>query len=266
MSIVYDMSDTDYHAHEYVGSTTAKLCLESPQLMKDSLDGLCGGGDKPHYAFGRLAHMMVLEPKRFARSITSDGPINPKTEKMYGRGTVAFTKWQEENPYLTVIEPELYTMLERMPAEVRAIFAPGGVTESSVFVDHGLWGAKCRPDHLIDKIITDLKTIDDINNCEKQIANFGYYLSASWYRDVMKRETGLDHTFRLVFVEKNPPFRWRIVMLDDYESFGDTRVKAIHTTLDRCFESGDWSDKGDILSLAYPPEWLLAKGFDYDAL
>ena len=113
------MSDTDYHAHEFIGSTTAVHMIESSQLFWDHMTGVAEVEDKPHFKIGRIAHMMTLEPERFKEQVVTEGPINPKTNAMYGRGTKKFAEWEKLNPDKMVVEPWLYTMLERMPKEVR---------------------------------------------------------------------------------------------------------------------------------------------------
>lgn len=241
--ITEDMSDIEYHAHEFIGSSTAVQMLESSQLFHDCMNGVVQREDKPHFKIGRIAHMMVLEPDRFDQQITTEGPINPKTGKMYGRGTKKFEEWEAQNPGMMVVEPWLYTMLERMPPEVREIYDAQGVAELSIFEDIKNVGVKCRPDWLMPDHIYDLKTIDDINHIEKHIKTLRYWFTSGWYRRVMQMSTGVLNKHTFIFVEKKPPFRWRIVDLNANDlSYGYDQACEVMAEIDTCFGLDDFSD------------------------
>ncbi len=267
MTTQLNMSDTDYHAHAYIGSTTAKLALESTQLFKDAIDGIIPKPDEAHFQMGRIAHMMLLEPDRFAQQITATGPINPGTGKMYGRGTNKFADWQAENPDVIVVEPELPRMLERMPDEVKEIFAQDGVAEESIFVPMGdKWGMKCRNDWRVGTEIKDYKTINDINDCEKHIRKLSYWFSAEWYKCVNFQETGKKHTHQLIFSEKKAPHRWRIYTLDDdYLNYAQDKFEETKMIIHHRFESGDWRDQSPIKHEADLPQYLIEKEYVYVA-
>lgn len=238
-----NMSDVDYHAHEAIGSTTAVKMLESSQLFHDCLTGVSKQEDKPHFTIGRIAHMMVLEPERFESQITTVGPINPKTGLMFGRATKKFAEWQDKNPGMMVVEPWLYTMLGRMPTEIREIFDAKGVAELSVFEEIKNATVKCRPDWLMPDHIYDLKTIDNINNIEKHIKNLRYWFTSGWYRRVMEMSQGVVHKHTFIFAEKAAPFRWRIVHLSPYDlTYGYDQACEIMNEIDTCFGIDDFAD------------------------
>ena len=254
--IIHNLPDHEYHAHAALGSTTAKLALRSMRLLRDRIDGIDKVTDKPHFQIGRLAHQMILEPGRFAELVTDKGPINEKTGQPFGRGTKAFAEWQAANPGITVVEPWLYLAFERMPDEVCRLLA-GGECESSVFQSFNGLEIKCRPDHLIGAVITDLKTIGDVDDAERHITRMKYWFSHAWYRMVMKLETGKPHSKRFVFVEKSPPFRWRIVNLTaDYVMWADDQVDRVVGEIAHAEKTGDWADKGELEVLASMPDFL----------
>jgi exodeoxyribonuclease VIII len=250
----------EYHAHPAIGSTTAKLAYKSIRLFRDKLDGVYDREPSTAFSIGTLIHMMVLEPSRFAEMVVTQGPINPKTGEQYGRNTKAWAEWQAENPNKIVVDPWMITMIERMPDEVRDIYnSKKGVAEESVYthLTNGLH-AKCRNDWREDTLITDLKSIDDVDNCERHIAKYQYWFSHAWYRAVMLAETGKKHQFRFVFCEKKPPFRWRIVELDaDYIMYADDVVRRVIAEIDEAFKNDLWIDNVDISMMASLPQYLL---------
>ena len=205
------MNNEQYHAHPAISSSRAKLALESYQLFLDNPKV----SPTPSMQLGTLVHMMVLEPDEFESRIVATGPVNPKTGQPYGIGTKAYDTWQEENPDKIVVPDSVRTILERMPDEVRGIFAdPDAAREESFFAPAGAvlreLETKARPDHLTSEYITDLKTISDINDIPRAMKNRKYPFSLEWYARVLG-ETHLDR--RWIFAETSPPYRWRIVTL-----------------------------------------------------
>jgi hypothetical protein len=262
------ISMADYHAHQAIGASTAKLALKSLQLFDDARRGVYVQADRPHFQIGTLVHMMVLEPEKFARLVTTLGPINPATGKMYGRDSLKFAAWQAENPGVVVVEQWIFLMLARMPPEVKALLK-GTVSESSVFAELGGLQVKCRPDALKPGLIIDLKTCDDVDKIERDIAKLKYWFTAAWYRAVMRAATGQRHAHKFVFVEKSPPYRWRIVDLDaGYNMHGDSAVNAVVDSIYAASQAGDFSDHGDIDQMVGMPQWMEieAEGEDDDAL
>jgi len=263
--IIASQSDKDYHATSHIGSTTAKLILKSRRLFYDRITGVDSVPDRPCFQMGRLAHMAILEPDRFEKMVCVTGPINEKTGLVYGRDTKVFQSWQSENPSLTVIDPWLATSIIRMPQEVADLLR-SGIPEVSVYRELACGvNAKCRPDYLRGSEIYDLKTIDDIDQIDRAIFKYGYYFSAAWYRMVMREETGVDHNFTLIFMEKKSPFRWRIVTLDQaYTEYADTRVEDALTAIAECQDSGKWNDVADVRREVVMPSWLNAWEVDED--
>lgn len=255
--IIKNQSSEEYHDSPYIGSTTAKLALKSPQLFSDKMNGVYKTDDKPYFQIGRLIHEMILEPNEFAKRIVTSGPLNPKTGEPYGRATQKFSDWQIENNHLTMVESYIPLALSRMPESVCDIFT-GGDAELSVYRDlsSGL-RVKCRNDYIKDGIIYDVKTCGDVDDYARDIARRGYYFSAAWYRMVMLEETGETHEFKLVFVEKSHPFRYKIVSLSDaYMEYADSKVADVLALLSDRQESGDWSDASPINVVADLPHYL----------
>ena len=262
------MSMQEYHAHQAIGASTAKLALKSLQLFDDARRGIYVQPDRPHFQIGTLAHMMVLEPKKFARLLKCKGPINKRTGKIFDRGTKTFERWQAAHPDLTVVEPWLFTMLDRMPREVKELLR-GTVREQSFFTTLAGLPVKCRPDALKPGLIIDLKTCMDVDRIERDIAKLSYWFTAAYYRAVMRAATGKRHAHRFIFVEKSAPYRWRIIDLDaGYNMHGDSAVNAVLDSIYRASVAGDFSDHGEITQMIGMPQWLEieAEGDDDDAL
>lgn len=260
--IINNMTDTEYHAAPGISSTTAKLALKSMQLFGDKVRGILPAYDSPAFQVGRLAHMMILEPDRFAEQVVTCGPVNEKTGKQYGRDTKAFHDWQAENPGKTVVDPWLHLALDRMPGQVAELLT-GGLAELSVFSDMtcGL-RVKCRPDYLIDDQILDLKTCADVDAAEKNIQTYSYWFSHAWYRMTMLSATKKTHDMRFIFVEKNPPHRWRVVSLSpEYVEYADNRCDELIGKISHAMKIDRFDDEGAIEVEAAIPKWFAGDSF-----
>jgi len=260
MTIKYDLPAADYHISPAIGSSRAKLVLDSIRLFKDDLDGLVSHAPTASMAFGTMAHLAILEPEKFYALTTTIGPINPATGKAYGSDTKKFAEWQAENPGMTVVDPSLYVMIERMPKEVRELLEKGQSevsVEVSVFTADGEVSIKCRPDKLFENSIYDLKTINDIDAIDSHIRSYRYWFSAAWYRHCMKLATGIEHSFTLIFAESKPPYRWRIVDLSpELIEEGNYYVKDVINRISLAMEYDEWDDKAPIRITAARPASL----------
>jgi hypothetical protein len=257
--IIHVQTDTEYHADPHIGSTDAKLWLESPQLFKDKMDGVVVRKDSRAFQLGRAAHLLFLQPGEFAAAI-STGPINEKTGKPYGAETAAYSSWATLNPGKIILGQrdidDLNRMQDRMPPQIKDILRSGGVPESSYYQTIAGVQVKARPDWIIDGTIYDLKTIGNMADAEKHISKFKYWFSHAWYRMIVKAETGKAMPFRFVFAEKSPPYRWKIYEIDaDWIGYADATVERVLTEIAIAQDSGDWSDRGEISLMASRPAW-----------
>jgi hypothetical protein len=259
MSVIFGQVDTDYHADPHIGSTDAKLWLESPQLFKDKVDGVMVRKDSRAFQLGRAAHLLFLQPNEFAKAI-STGPLNEKLGKPYGAETAAYLSWAAMNPGKIVLGQrdldDLNRMQDRMPAQIKDILRSSGVPESSYYQTIAGVQVKARPDWIIDGTIYDVKTIGNMADAERQITKFKYWFSHAWYRMIVKAETGTPMPFRFIFAEKNPPYRFRIVDIDaDWIGYADATVERVVTEIAIAQDTGDWSDRGEVALTVSQPAW-----------
>jgi hypothetical protein len=259
MSIHTDMPADTYHTMDGIGSTTAKLWLDSPRLFRDHQIGVHKRKDSESMSFGRAAHMRFTEPEKFAL-MAKQGPVNEKTGRPYGKDTLAFEAWQKINPGAIMVGQDdmqrLTYMAARMPDKVRDILCAPGIAEVSYFVEINGIKAKCRPDWISHSVIYDIKTIGNIADAEKHISKYKYWFSHAWYRAVVKAESNESLPFRFIFAETAAPFRWRIVDIDaDWIGYADAKVNSVMREIAYAERSGDFSDCGEVEMIASRPAW-----------
>lgn len=251
----------EYLANPGIGSHLAAEMLDSPRLFRDRQTGMAPIPDRPCFQIGRMVHMAVLEPERYAATTKSRGPINAKTGKAYGRDTSAWAEWQAENPDVLVPEPWLPLAIERMPAEVRDALRCTR-REVSIYAKHSSGiTVKARADALAPGVIRDLKTIADINEADRQMAKLNYWFQAGWYAAVHQLALGgMPPEFEFIFMETSAPHRWRILPMDPDAL--DYAVDKAHQVMDQIGNrtaADDWNDDVPIRRPWSMPEWMLSE-------
>ena len=253
MPIIYGEPSETYHENDANGSTDIRAYLKCPTLYRDIKDGL-KLKDTDALLFGTASHLALLEPKRFAAEVG----IKPHGMHL---GHTEGKLWKARQGDRIIISGDdadtLVGMQARMPSEVRAIFARCA-TEVTVRTTMDGLPVQCRFDLYGSAEAWDLKSIDAIENVERSIWKRGYHIQRRWYQRVEEAETGRPpRPLGFLFVEKCPPFRWRIVeMSAAYDQIADEAIdRALHGIGAR-LKSGCWDDPEPLRLTAEPPDWM----------
>lgn len=256
----------EYHAatkrNEFVTSHRLHLFRKCPALYKKTIDGLIVEGDTAAFMLGRATHTLILEGvDKFAEEFAvSDGPINSKTGKPYGKTTNAYLEWAAEQKR-PVISTEDYRMINEMFASVHRhpfaseILAPcTGITEGTIRTEWNGEKVQARLDWYNPErnMIVDLKTCSDIDRFGYDIRDFGYVFQMAFYAQCVMLASGSQTpNVYLVAVEKKEPFRVSVTQivqltLDDAihhhmggEAWRDD-CDAMLAELNECRVSGFW--------------------------
>jgi len=142
------------------------------------------------------------------------------------------------------------------------LLAQPGQSEVSMFWRDEEWGVvrRARYDRLTDSgINVDLKSTVSVNRhkIQRTVMDYGYDLSAAWYEDVA-RGLGVDLTATaLVFVEKTPPYRVRVVELSpDFIERGRRLANRALEIYRDCRAADLWPNYDDPdFTTIHPPAW-----------
>ena len=186
MSLIYDMSNEDYHGEKTAfSSSQLKTILESPELFYNKyILGRDSMKDSPALRIGNAVHTKILEPEKFEDEYAIyDGIKKGK----------AWTEFQEANAGKIILSQR--EMIEVNVAtdnvfntDATVPFINGGRPEVSLFTELEGVKIKVRADYLNEKLsyIQDVKTTTDMVNeltTRRKIAQFDYDLSAAMYLD-----------------------------------------------------------------------------------
>lgn len=214
---ITDMSNTAYHAHTALGSTSLKtLATDSPARWLHEQES---PERKSAFDVGNLAHALILEGNldRLVRRVHYDDyrkdDARHERDMAYNDGLIPINDTEVETKLGAVYAMRDAVMEHEIASQ---IVAKGTVRESSIFWQEDGLDLKCRPDSLATDVIWDLKTGRSARPSQlgRSIAQLGYHQSASHYIDGVERLTGERLPFRFVFVESEAPHFVSVVELD----------------------------------------------------
>jgi hypothetical protein len=190
--VVRGMPESVYHGIDRASQSRLKDWAVS------IADGLAAIGPGPTTAIekGKAIHTLMLDgPELFEATYAIGGPINPKTNAPYNRGTKKFDEWIEEQgdkPFLTTTE---YESVKRMAEAIESdgflhsiVTMPGTERELSLFWCETINGERIRCKARLDWWnpdigVIDLKSTDETAYGDfcKSVANRGWFGQTFWY-------------------------------------------------------------------------------------
>lgn len=214
---------------------------------------------------GAAVHCAVLEPERFKTAYVTGGPINPRTQKPYGRDTEKFAAWAKTAGGIPIKEEEqtaCLAMRESVLAHpVAAMLLKVGQPEMSMQwrdVNTAML-MKGRIDWWVDKgcVMVDLKT----TGCAAPHAfggsayRYGYHVQSSLYWDGLLALTGEAPALPVIIaVEKTPPYCCAVYEVEQAElELGRSQYKFALERIRDCEKAGQWPGySADLLTLQLP--------------
>jgi hypothetical protein len=255
-----DMDEATYRAAPAVSCSTLKRFADAPAKAHVALP------ETDSMRAGRLIHSAVMEAWSFdARYQRTD---------LDRRGTEA---WQEEEAAAlstgrTLIKTAEYDKLAAIRDAVHAhptareLLAPGLTTETAVFWDDPLTGARCRA--RMDgirrdmQLVLDVKTTGDASPREfaRSAAKLRMHWQAAWYLDGIAAAPGgfRPEAFLFIAVERDAPHLIAVYELPtDAIDAGRRQIRAaLHGYLE-CERRGEWPGYPPTITPLHLPEWAL---------
>lgn len=222
--------------------------------------------------FGEAGHMAILEPDRFADLVLVGGPINPKTEKCYGRDSNKWEEYAKANPGRILLSEDDHLAILKIQAGImghplaRKLLHADGPCEAVLIWKDADTGIVCkaRLDKFIPGVVAaDLKTCLDAGEDAFGYAlwKHGYYLQVPWYMDGILATTGEEMPLPLVAMEKTAPHLCAVHLLDpdDIEQ-GRLENRAILTKMAEAERTGEWKGYPDTLTHPRIPKFHRTRG------
>jgi len=236
-----------YRIHPYVSQSELKLFASmtpahfqaSRQRPKKESDAM---------RLGTAIHTAVLEPLEFENIYVCGPKVDMRTKKGKATWGEALEKANEEHREL--LEPELYypPLLLRERVRKSPFFNSvlcDGITERSLFGHVGGVWCKGRMDYYKPETveIIDLKStlIAAPNIFEKDIRKYRYHWQAAFYIDLVKALSGQDASFKILAVEKTPPYGISLQEIGfDLLAIARREIAQAQRKLAHCIAENDW--------------------------
>lgn len=258
------ISNKEYRAREGVSSTDLKHMVKSPAHFRYWKDN--PQEDTPALLFGRASHKYMLEKDDFFTEFA----ISPNIDRRTKAGKEEYAKFLAKSKGKDIISADDFQKIQEMH---KALYSTpfvaqllGGEKELSFFLEDEETGLmmKCRPDALVQvgdaHVLVDYKSTNDASSeaFMRSAISLNYDLQMAYYKDIMDKVTGHEHSVIFIAQEKTPPYAVNILEANEY--FIKSGRDMYRTYLDlykECSDSGNWHGfvNGEINSLGLP-NWL----------
>jgi hypothetical protein len=258
---------SDYHKIDAVSNSMLSLLKRSPwtfyktYVTKDHAEKM-ESEETDAMRLGSAVHMLALKPEKFgAEYLVLDGPINPTTEKTYGRESNKFKAWLEASAILSegrtiLIREEFAEGLAiaqsfQSHPEIAAIMA----SRAEKFFEFESFGhatvgglkipLKCKLDFVCPelKLIVDLKSSQDPSEYDWSwsAGKLGYHRQAAFYIDMMELLYGERFDFLFGAVRSKKPYDSHVYRLGSksINKGQEEYMRLIEQYAERK-QSGDW--------------------------
>jgi hypothetical protein len=219
-------AEYDAARRKYMGSHSLERFRRSPLEFQLMAKGMMLDKDSSAYAFGRAFHCWFLEGEAafHHRYVVSEGPINERTQKPFGRDTKAFQDWMADNlqPGQELITGDEFHRIQQMAEATKETagieMLDEGKPEQTIRGD--IFGVDCqsRLDFLneTEGYFVDVKTDAELDTFVYRFGKFGYARQLAFYREMVRAlGTGQDWAVFVLAIEKESPFRSQMYRVMD---------------------------------------------------
>jgi exodeoxyribonuclease VIII len=236
-----------YRSHPYVSQSELKVfSQQTPAHFREQR--LKPKKDSDAMRLGTAVHTAILEPMEYEKRYMLGPKVNRRTKKGKEQWLEALQEAIDKG--MELLEPDIYYPPIAMRERVRKSkffneVLSHGVTERAVFAKSGGIFCKGKMDYFKPEEveIIDLKStlIAAPQVFEKDIKKFKYHWQAAFYIDLIKAVTGQDASFKILAVEKIPPFGISLQEIGfDLLAIARREIAETQARLALCYANDDW--------------------------
>lgn len=241
------MTEQEYRQHPAISRSQLFKLKDSPEKFKWALEH--PEPPTPALVFGQLLHAVVLQPETVGR----DFAIAPNVDRRTKGGKEMWADFETSAEGKTIITADMVeqavAMRDKLMSNDYVCQLLDGEREKPFFWTDEMTGeeCKCRVDCLTNingmDIIVDLKTAEnaDTDTFMRHAIKCGYNLQAAMYGEGVKQNTGKEHAFVFIVIEKKPPYAINIMQADKaFVLHGFDLFREFIGTYHECKVSGNW--------------------------
>lgn len=256
----WECSNDAYHAETRVlGNSMKETFLDSPALFHGRfITETIPRKEADELELGKLAHLAVLEPARFAAEVYLPPPTAAGDVRWDLRGADHKKQWADVLSAAAgrlVPKPDHVAAVDGMVRALRThslvrrlLDEDDGPTEHTITWHDPLTQLhlKSRRDKVCcnGSVILDLKTARDPapRGFRRAAADLGYHRQADWYLSGHRAALGLDAIFVFAVVRSSPPFEVAVHQVGGPElQLGHDENEAALLGLARAYDLDDWT-------------------------
>ena len=204
--IYTDLSSEQYHASPGISKTGLSMFKADPASLEWSKN--CPEDDEVMAAdIGDAIHAALLEPDRYAAEYV----VSPKFDRRTTAGKEGAAIFEHANQGKTVLDADQGKMISLIQGSAMAhptarfLLQAAGSVEESLYWEDPDTGELCKS--RMDKrlhdhpIIVDVKSVQSIDQFQRQLEEFGYWLQDGMYSEGYERHFGETPGFLLLVVQ-----------------------------------------------------------------
>lgn len=215
------MTETEYRSHPAISRSELWKLSDSPEKFKFYKEH--PPEPTPALIFGQLFHKMALQPE----TLWEEFAVMPNVDRRTKDGKAEYAAFLEASNNKTVVTVDMvekaHEMCNALNANSFCQKLLSGEKEVPFFwVDEDTQEpCKCRADVMAEiegiPLVIDLKSTADASTDGfiKEAAKYGYDFQSAMYLEGVKANTGVEHRFVFIAVEKEPPYSINILQADE---------------------------------------------------
>lgn len=241
------MTEQEYRQHPAISRSQLFKLKDSPEKFKWAEEH--PEPSTPALIFGQLLHAMVLQPETVGR----DFAVAPNVDRRTKGGKEMWVDFEASAEGKTIVTTDVVeqavAMRDKLMSNEYVKKLLDGEREKPFFWVDELTQeeCKCRVDCLSHingmDIIVDLKTAEsaDTDTFMRHAIKYGYNLQAAMYGEGVKANTGKEHAFVFIVIEKKPPYAINILQADKaFTLHGFDMFRELIGTYHECKTTGNW--------------------------
>lgn len=260
------MTESEYRQHPAISRSELWKIRESPEKFKWHKEN--PSESTPALLFGQLFHKMALQQEM----IWEEFAVAPNVDRRTKEGKAEYAAFLEGSAGKTIVTLDMAEQAMNMCAALKSSdfcrkLLRGAKEVPFFWTDEDTQEAcKCRADVVVElegiPLVVDLKSTVDASTdgFMKDAVKYGYDFQSAMYLEGVKANTGIEHGFVFIAIEKDPPYSINILQADTafikrgYDLFREY-IGIYHD----CKTTGNWYgylgkfDSVNVLSL---PPWL----------
>lgn len=260
------MTEKEYRTHPAVSRSSLFRLTESPEKFRYFEDH--PQPPTPALLFGQLFHKMALQPE----TLWDEFAVAPNVDRRTKAGKEAYGAFLEESDGKTVVTSDdmmkAGEMCEALRTNAFVQKLLSGEREVPYFWVDEMTGetCKCRVD--CRSVVGDIPVIVDLKSTAnaqtepfmREAVKYGYDLQSAMYIEGVKANTGVEHSFVFIAIEKEPPYAVNILQADKlFVRRGYDLFRELIGIYHECRASGNWYGylgKFNMINNLGLPSWL----------